>query len=156
MGRLAEMKNSPLFEGLSDAEIASLESLLEEKRITEGKTVFVENMLGESLYLIEQGTIKISKMLAEGDEKILVILGPEDFFGEMAILEGTPRSATARVAEDACLLSLQRKDFEAFCEKNPKLGLKLMRNIVRTFTRRVRENSEEYREMLVWSLSEKS
>jgi CRP-like cAMP-binding protein len=155
MGRLTAMKNSSLFEGLSDAEIDSIEPLLEEKRIEEGKTVFVENMVGESLYLIEQGTIKISKMLAEGDEKILVILGPDDFFGEMAILEGTPRSATARVAEDACLLSLQRKDFEAFCDNNPKLGLKLMRNIVRTFTRRVRENSEEYREMLIWSLGQK-
>jgi CRP-like cAMP-binding protein len=94
-------------------------------------------------------------MLAEGDEKILVILGPDDFFGEMAILEGNSRSATARVAEDACLLSLQRKDFEALCEENPKLGIKLMRNIIRGFTRRIRENSEEYREMLIWSLGSK-
>jgi len=94
-------------------------------------------------------------MLAEGDEKILVVLGPDDFFGEMAILEKTPRSATARVAEDALLLSLQRKDFETFCDKNPNLGLKLMRNIVRIFTRRVRENSQEYREMLIWSLDQK-
>lgn len=156
MGRLGALKNSPLFEGVSDAEIESLESLFEEKRIPEGKTVFVENMPGESLYLIEQGTIKISKMLAESDEKILVILGPDDFFGEMAILERTPRSATARVAEDASLLSLQRKDFEALCEGSPKLGLKLMRNIIRTFTRRIRENSEEYREMLIWSLGQKS
>lgn len=156
MGRLAALKNSPLFEGLSGAEIESLEPLFGEKRIPEGKTVFVENMPGEFLYLIEQGAIKISKMLAESDEKILVILGPDDFFGEMAILERTPRSATARVAEDACLLSLQRKDFEVLCEESPKLGLKLMRNIIRTFTRRVRENSEEYREMLIWSLGQKS
>lgn len=156
MGRLAAVKDSPLFEGLSNAEIEYLETILKEKRIPEGGTVFVENMPGESLYLIEQGTIKISKMMAEGDEKILVILGPEDFFGEMAILEGNPRSATARVAEDACLLSLQRKDFESLCEEKPKLGLKLMRNIIRTFTRRIRENSEEYREMLIWSLDQKS
>jgi CRP-like cAMP-binding protein len=155
MSRLEALKESSLFEGLSDAEIGSLESLFGEKRIPEGKTVFVENMLGESLYLIEKGTIKISKMLAEGDEKILVILGPDDFFGEMAILEGNSRSATARVAEDACLLSLQRKDFEALCEENPKLGIKLMRNIIRGFTRRIRENSEEYREMLIWSLGSK-
>lgn len=156
MGRLAALKNSPLFEGLSDGEIASMEPLFEEKRIPEGKTVFVENMPGESLYLLEQGTIKISKMLAEGDERILVILGPEDFFGEMAILEKTPRSATARVAEDACLLGLQRKDFETLCEKNPKLGLKLMRNIIRIFTGRIRENGEEYREMLIWALGQPS
>lgn len=155
-GRLLSLKDSPLLAGFSVPEIEFLETLLEEKKIPAGKTVFVENMLGESLYLIEQGTVKISKMMAEGDEKILVVLGPEDVFGEMAILEGTPRFATARVAEDASLLTLQRKSFDSLCEKNPKLGLKLMRNIIRTFTRRIRENSEEYREMLIWSLDQKA
>lgn len=156
MSKLSDLKNCALFAGLTDAEKESLESVFEEKRIPEGKTVFVENMPGESLYVIKRGTVKVSKMLAEGDEKILVILGPDDFFGEMAILEGAPRSATARVAEDAHLVCLQRKEFESLCETEPGLGLKLMRNIIRTFSRRLRENNEEYREMLIWSLGDKS
>lgn len=155
MNKLAALKDSALFKGLTDNEIELLSDVFGEKHIAEGKTVFVENMPGESLYLIQQGTIKVSKMLAEGDEKILVVLGPEDFFGEMAILEGAPRSATARIAEDAQLLSMQRKDFEALCDEHPKLGLKLMRNIIRTFSQRLRENNEEYREMLIWSMGNK-
>jgi CRP-like cAMP-binding protein len=156
MNKLIPFKSSPLFKDLSETELQKLEPLFDEKRIVEGKTVFIENMPGECLYLIEEGSVKISKMLAEGDEKILVILGPEDFFGEMAMLEGAPRSATARVAEDARLLSLQRKGFETLCDENPRLGLKLMRNIIRTFSRRLQDNNEEYREMLIWSLGNKA
>jgi len=155
MNKLALLKSSLLFKDLSETELKRLEPLFDEKRIVEGKTVFIENMPGERLYLIEEGAVKISKMLAEGDEKILVVLGPEDFFGEMAILEGAPRSATARVVEDARLLSLQRKDFEVLCDENPRLGLKIMRNIIRTFSRRLQDNNEEYREMLIWSLGNK-
>jgi CRP-like cAMP-binding protein len=117
-----------------------------------GKTVFIENMPGEFLYLVKEGTIRISKMLAEGDEQTLVVLGAEDTFGEMAVLDGAPRSATARVIEDAQLFSLGKSDFEELCDSYPALGLKLMRNIIRIFSRRIRESNQEYREMLMWSL----
>ncbi len=150
--QLDDLLGSFLFKEMTEDEIGVLAGLFSEKRMDEGVTVFVENMPGESLYLVKQGAVKISKMLAEGEERILVVLGPEDVFGEMAILDGAPRSATARVAETALLLSIKKVDFENLCETNPRLGLKLMRNIIRVFSKRVRENNEEYREMLLWSL----
>lgn len=152
MNKLESLQTSPLFQNMSDPEILTLGELFNEKIIDEGMTVFIENMPGESLYLIRQGAIKISKMLAEGDEKTLVILGAEDVFGEMAILDGAPRSATARVAERAHLLSMRKAEYESLCDKEPRLALKLTRNIVRIFSRRIRENNEEYIEMLLWSL----
>jgi CRP-like cAMP-binding protein len=91
-------------------------------------------------------------MFAEGDEKTLVVLGPEDIFGEMAIIDGLPRSATARVAEDAELISLKKKDFESLCQQAPELALKMVMNIVGVFSKRVREANDEYRDMLIWSL----
>jgi len=153
---LDSLKSCFLFKEMSDAEVNMLAELFVEKRLSEGMTVFIEHMPGESLYLIQAGTIRISKMISEGDEKTLVILGPDDVFGEMAILDGAPRSATARVIEEARLLSLRKSDFEALCEKNPSLGLRLMRNIVRVFSQRIRENNEDYRVMLLWSLAEKA
>ena len=69
-----------------------------------------------------------------------------------AIIDGMPRSATARVAEDAQLISLRKKDFEGLCQSDPALGLKLVVNIVRGFNQRTREASDEYRDMLTWSL----
>jgi len=87
MTELAHLKHSPLFAGLSDAEIELLGRFFYEKDLAEGMTIFVENMAGESLYLIEQGVVKISRMLGEGEEKILVVLGAEEIFGEMAAFD---------------------------------------------------------------------
>jgi len=91
-------------------------------------------------------------MFAEGDEKTLVVLGPEDIFGEMAVIDGLPRTATARVAEDAELISIKKKDLERLCREDPSLALKVVGNIVKVFSKRVREASEEYRDMLIWSM----
>jgi CRP/FNR family transcriptional regulator, cyclic AMP receptor protein len=152
---LSLLRDSALFTDMTDTELASLADLFTERDVSAGKTVFIENMQGESLYLIREGTIRVSKMLAEGDEQTLVVLGVEDTFGEMAVLEEAPRSATARVIEEARLLSVKRVDFDALCVKNPSLGLKLMRNIILIFSKRIRESSEEYREILLWSLGRK-
>jgi len=142
---LLPLKASALFAGMTEGEILSLNLLFQEKPVPAGKTVFIENMPGESLYLIREGTIRISKMLAEGDEQTLVVLAAEDTFGEMAVLDSAPRSATARVIEDARLLAIGREPFERFCDNHPALGLKLLRNISRIFARRVREEHEEFR-----------
>lgn len=145
-----------LFKGLKKEDIDVLSSLFYEKKLSSGKTVFVEQMPGESLYLIKSGRVKISKLISEGDEKVLVTLNPQDVFGEMAILDGAPRSATARVEDDAVLFSIKKSDFEKLCDAKPKIALTIMRNIITVFSSRIRENNEEYREMLMWSLSEPS
>ncbi|HEY5673152.1 MAG TPA: cyclic nucleotide-binding domain-containing protein [Malonomonas sp.] len=136
-----------------DDELVTLEGYFTVRRLQEGKTIFIENMPGESLYLIKQGTVKISRMLAEGDEQILIVLGPDDVFGEMAVLDGGKRSATARIAEGAVLYGLTRSDFEKLAGSNPALGLKLALNIVRIFSGRVRNSQKDYRAMLLASLN---
>ncbi len=146
------LDDSPIFSDLTAGDIKTLETIFTVKTISEGKTVFIENMSGESLYLIKQGTIRISKMMAEGDEEILVVLGPADVFGEMAIFDGAHRSATARVTEDAVLLSLSKTDFEKLSEQNPALCLKLALNIIRLFSQRIRSSQAAHREMLLDAL----
>jgi CRP-like cAMP-binding protein len=146
------IRDSTMLQGMNDADFIRLAEFCEERQMAEGTTVFIENMPGESLFLIRKGTIRISKMFAEGDEKTLVVLGPEDIFGEMAVVDGLPRSATARVAEDADLISLKKKDFEVLCKNDPALALKLVMNIVRVFSKRIREANDEYRDMLIWSI----
>lgn len=146
------IKGSTMLHGFSTEELGKLAAFCEMREMGEGTTVFIENMPGESLFLVKQGTIRISKMFAEGDEKTLVVLGPEDIFGEMAVIDGLPRSATARVAENAELISLKKKDLERLCRENPALALKLVSNIVKVFSKRVREANEEYRDMLIWSM----
>ena len=146
------IKASVMLQGFSDEDLDKLAGFCEMRQMNEGTTVFIENMPGESLFLVKKGTIRISKMFAEGDEKTLVVIGPEDIFGEMAVIDGLPRSATARVAEDAELISLKKKDLERICGNDAILALKLINNIVKTFSKRVREANEEYRDMLIWSM----
>jgi len=150
---LSALKDSPLFDEMSAADVKHLEDFFTVRKIPEGKTIFIENMPGESLYLIKQGTVKISRMLAEGDEQVLIVLGPDDVFGEMAVLDGGKRSATARIAEDAELYGLSRNDFEKLTEQNPQLGLKFALNIVRIFSSRIRDSQKDYRAMLLASLN---
>ena len=148
----AAIRGTMLLQGVSDAEIARLAAICEERQMAAGTTVFIENMPGESLFVVRSGSVRVSRMFAEGDEKNLVVLGPGDIFGEMAIIDGMPRAATARVAEDAELISLRKKDFEGLCQSDPALCLKLVVNIVRGFNQRTREASDEYRDMLTWSM----
>ena len=146
-----DIKGSSMLQGLSDEDLDLLGQVAEKRAMEEGTTIFIENMPGESLFLIKQGTIRISKMFAESDEKTLVVLGPEDVFGEMAVIDGLPRAATARVAEDAELISLNKSAFEKLCQEHPQLAIKIILNLVRVFSKRTREASEEYREMLLWT-----
>jgi CRP-like cAMP-binding protein len=148
----ADIRGSVMLKGLSDDELKKVAAVCEKRQMGEGTTIFLENMPGEALFLIKKGIVRISRMFAEADEKTLVVLGPEDVFGEMAIIDGLPRSATARVAEDAELVTLKKRDFESICEKHPALALKIVTNIVTVFSKRIREANNEYREMLLWSM----
>lgn len=156
MGRvnLTSLKECFLFDQMNAVEIDTVGALFQEKKLEKGKTVFVEQMPGESLYLIKKGSVRISKLIAEGDEKTLITLKAGDVFGEMAILDGSARSATARVETNAILLSVNKTDFEKLCSSHPGIALKIMRNIICVFSKRIRENNDDYREMLMWALSQ--
>ncbi len=120
MGKVdfSDLMDSPLFKGLASSEVEFLSTLFTAHSVPEGKTVFVENMPGESLYIIKQGTIRISHMLSENNEQILVVLGAGDIFGELALIDGDTRATSARVAESAILYSFKHKDFRILASEN--------------------------------------
>lgn len=145
---LGDLKDSPLFKGLATKEIEFLSGFFSAHQVPEGKTVFVENMPGESLYLVKKGTIRISQMLCENDEQILVVLGAGDLFGELAVIDSDVRMTSARVAEDAVLYGLKRKSFMTLASENPRLGMQLTLNIARTLSSKMRTAKKDYRTML--------
>lgn len=149
--RFDAVRGCVLLQGLDDADLERLAAVCDERQMGEGTTVFIENMPGESLFLIRQGAIRISRMFGEGDEQQLTTLGSGELLGEMAVVDGLPRAATARVVESAQLVSLKKRDFEALCQNYPALALKLVMNIVRFFSQRIRASNDEYRDMLIWS-----
>ncbi len=91
-----------------------------------GEIIFAEYEPGDSFYLIQAGKVKISKIV--GDlEKTIDILQPPEIFGEMAILEGTPRSATAQAIDTVKVLEFNRANFEVLMMGNPQIALRLLK-----------------------------
>ncbi len=150
---LTDLSDSPLFKGLATKEIEYLNSVFSIRKIAEGKTVFIENMSGEALYLIKSGTVQISQMLAETDEQIMVVLGAGDIFGELAIIDEGPRASTARIAENAILYGLERKTFNSLASEKPRLGLQIAMNIMKIFIGKMRTAKKDYRTMLLATLN---
>ncbi len=107
-GLLAQV---PLFSGLAPEELDGLTALIRRHRYAAGETIFHEGDAGTALYIIDKGEVKIVLGSAEGKEVVLSLFGPEDFFGELALLDGEPRSADAVAKEHSELLILQREDF---------------------------------------------
>lgn len=153
---LDELRDSAFFNGLEEGDLALLAASFREKEMREGTTVFIENMPGETLYLIKSGAVRITKMMADGEEKTVLVLGPEEVFGELAIVTGGQRTATARIAEGGSLISLSRRDFDVLCERHPRLGIHIVRNIAKIFSCRVRESEQDYRDMLQWAMRQES
>jgi len=74
------IRGSILLRGMNNTELARLASVCEERQLAAGTTIFIENMPGESLFLIRRGAVRVSRMFAEGNEKVLIVLGPADVF----------------------------------------------------------------------------
>ncbi|MFW5694469.1 MAG: Crp/Fnr family transcriptional regulator [Alkalispirochaeta sp.] len=100
------------------------------KQIPKGRMIFCEYEPGHSFYLIQKGRVQISKVMGS-IEKAVDILHPGELFGEMAILEEAPRSASAIALDDVTLLEFNRENFEILMQGNPQIALTLLRTFVK-------------------------
>jgi uncharacterized membrane protein len=123
---LESIRSVPLFASLDDETTHALRALLDVERKPAGSALFQAGDAGDSMYLIEGGRVRIHIRDADGDDVTLAELARGDFFGEMAILDGKPRSACATVVEDARLAVLPREHFLDFVRRNPGVALKML------------------------------
>jgi len=93
-----------------------------------GDAVFHEGDLGNTMFVIRKGKVRISKRV-RGGEKTFAILGPGEFFGEMAILNGEPRSATATALEDVHLLEVDARRFESMITKQGEIAIRFIQRL---------------------------
>jgi CRP-like cAMP-binding protein len=99
------------------------------KKYENGQIIFSEFELGDAFFLIQSGQVELIKL--DGDtEKTLAILKPMEMFGEMAILDSSPRSATAIARGECTLLEFNRKNFESLMLGLPELALKLLKSFI--------------------------
>jgi CRP/FNR family cyclic AMP-dependent transcriptional regulator len=125
------LRNVPLFSVLPESQLSLLTGLVGRKSFPRGTSIISAGDTTDSLYVIISGRLKVMMSDDEGREVILAILNPNEFFGEMGLIDDHPRSATV-VAIEACeLLSLAKRDFKKCLEDNFELAMTVMRGLVR-------------------------
>ena len=121
------LQGSPLFRGLPPATLERIAALATQKSYRRGEIVFSAGDAGDSLFGVVSGRIRISTGNADGREIFLNIMEPGDSFGEIALLDGGTRTATATATEAAELVSIRREPLFELLAREPKTALELLR-----------------------------
>ena len=125
------LRNVPLFSVLPDSQLTLLTGVVARKSFSRGTTIIAVGDVTESLYVVISGRMKVMMSDDEGREVILAMLGPGEYFGEMGLVDDSPRSASV-VALEACeLLTLSKRDFNSCLKNNFELAMTVMRGLVK-------------------------
>lgn len=132
---LSTLKQSSLFSELEDSELALIASLCLKRKVPKGSILFYAGDPGNSCYMLLDGKIKIVVNADDGREHILGILSAHDLFGEMSLLDGEPRSASAIAVEESNVVVIQRDDFLKVLADKPMIPMKLLSVLSRRLRR---------------------
>jgi signal transduction histidine kinase len=134
------LETSTLFHQLSPAELDALRQIASEQLFARGKEIFKEGDRGDGVYLVKEGTVEISGLVAPNLRHVFSSLGPGDIFGEMAVIDQKPRSACATAGTDTTVYFIPRSEILSLVERSPALALGLLREI----SSRLREFNRQY------------
>jgi CRP/FNR family cyclic AMP-dependent transcriptional regulator len=134
----AFLRSLDIFKDLRDRDLGPLVSALHTRTYREGEEVFVEGDIGRALFILESGRVELTRRGKEGRPETLYTLRPGDFFGEMALLESLPRSATAVALERCQLHLLYRTKLDALLHAQPRIGVEIMSHLARLLSSRLR------------------
>ena len=153
MEHIEAIKKSFIFSTLNDEELAEVLNITSEIRFLEDEIIMQEGDDGDSMYLVVEGEVGVSKSLTMkfGDddyrqtEKVLTRFRPEDhaIFGEMALIGQDNRSASIIARTDCLFLEIKRDDFINLMENNPKLGLKILMKLSELLVNRLKQSSQD-------------
>ncbi len=124
--KIESLKNIPIFSSLSEKHLEELSEIMLEKTYRKNQVIFDQGDPGNSLIIIKSGLVKISLVDSNNHEFIIKTFSVYDFFGEMSLLDGGPRSATATAVEDTKALIIFRENFIGLIQKNPSVALGML------------------------------
>jgi len=115
-----------IFSDLSNSELINIQSLCKTRKYPKNSMIILEEEMGDVVFIVMIGTVKITRVNDEGKEVILAMLGSGEVFGEMAILDGESRSANALAQENSEVVTINREDFLNIIKTNNKVAINLM------------------------------
>lgn len=134
------LENFVLFHNVPNELINKLEIQLKESFFEKDSTIFKEGSEGDNLYLIKSGSVKLSKSTKQSIDSVIGILHEGDFFGELELIDGLPRSATAVATTDSHLLMISKSDFYKLLSNS----IELVENVLKTLSIRLRSINETF------------
>lgn len=143
MDIIISLKRTPLFTNVQGEGLKRISDVVREKKVSSGELVFAEKDLGEEMYLVHSGKVLIYHDV-RGIHDPLNVAEAGGYFGEMAIIDELPRSATARAEQDSVLLVLHRDDFRNAVLDYPEIAFAVFKE----FSRRVREDDARIRSLV--------
>lgn len=141
--RLDQLTSIHLFSGLTPGALELVSKVAREETHAAGTKIFQHGDVGDKLYLILEGKVRISRDVPGMGEEALAVLGPGQVFGEMALLDDSPRSADARVHERCRLLAIPKDGFDDLLFLHKDLAYEVLWNIVRLLVGRLRETNDK-------------
>ncbi len=142
------LKKSKLFEGFSEEELSNFLKYFKPVSFKKGEVIVKEGSPGYSLFVLTKGKVEVTRKLtlstAEGfaeAEKAMTEITPEspyNFFGEMSLIDGSPRSATVKALTHGELLELKKEDFEKLLNQEKDIAIKFLLNIAKALSERIR------------------
>jgi CRP/FNR family transcriptional regulator, cyclic AMP receptor protein len=126
---VALLGGHPVFCALAPAQIERLVAMARPRRIATGTTLFAKGDPGTELFAVVSGTVKITVPSSDGREAMITLLHRGEIFGEIALLDGQPRTADAVAMTDCDLMVITRRDFLGFVQTEPKVATKLVAHL---------------------------
>ena len=123
------LKSIDLFSQIPGEDLAQVALIATEEAREQGEEIFAEGEAGDALYLVLDGKVRVHQQ-----DRVIAELGERECFGEMAILDASPRSATVTAVKDTNLLKISREDFQEIMSEKPEIAL----GIIKVLTRRLR------------------
>jgi CRP-like cAMP-binding protein len=146
--KLSLLRNHPLFSDLPAAVIEHLGSYMKTRKVARGSTIFAKGDPGSGLMGVLAGMVKVSVASSEGKDIVLNIFHEGEIFGEIALLDGRPRTADATAMSDCELIVIERRDFVPFLSDHPDVTIKF----IEILCSRLRRTSEQVQDVTFLNL----
>ncbi len=137
------------FKDLNANDIAALDSVCAEESFNTGDIIFQEEGPGDKMYIIKSGSVKIIKKVKD-KENTIAVLNPGEFFGEMALLDGLPRSAGAKANTAVTAISISRDNYFNLRQKFPQTALKIIDILIKVLSNRLRQANKNLEVIQFW------
>jgi signal-transduction protein with cAMP-binding, CBS, and nucleotidyltransferase domain len=140
---LSTLRLVPLFSDMSDSELREFEKIIHRRAFKANETIFWEGEPGVGMYIIQRGAVTIFKHAAGEEREELALLRDGEFFGELALLDESPRSATAVAKTPSEIIGLFRPDLFELLERKPRLGNKFLFQLALIVGERLKNTNAE-------------